>query len=97
MATDWKPRRSPEYGMAEGPQSLSPAVMAQPTKFLDRLDDFPTRKWATRALIEEVFGEDSFSTRSRWEPTCGRGYQVNAGAVMITSSPRSKTSLPPSE
>ena len=48
--------------MAEGPQDRSPAVVAQRTKFLDSLDDFPTPKWATRALTEEVFGGDIFYT-----------------------------------
>ena len=48
--------------MAEGPQNRSPAVMAQRTKFLDSLDDFPTPKWATRALIEEGFGGEKFYT-----------------------------------
>lgn len=77
MATEWKPRRSPQYRMPEGPQNRSPAVMAQRTESLDSLDDFPTPRWATRALIEEVFGEESFEGLSCWEPTCGRGYMAS--------------------
>lgn len=76
MATEWKPRRSPQYRMPEGPQNRSPAVMAQRTESLDSLDDFPTPKWATRALIKEVFGGESFDGLSCWEPTCGRGYMA---------------------
>lgn len=52
--------------------------MAQRTESLDSLDDFPTPKWATRALIEEVFADEDFSTLSCWEPTCGRGYMASA-------------------
>lgn len=75
--TEWKPRRSPQYRMPEGPQNRSPAVMAQRTEALDSLDDFPTPKWATRALIEEVLGGEKFDRLSCWEPTCGRGYMAS--------------------
>ncbi len=77
MASEWKPRRSPQYHLPEGPQNRSPAVMAQRTESLDSLDDFPTPKWATRALIEEVFRGVSFDELSCWEPTCGRGYMAS--------------------
>lgn len=63
--------------MPEGPQNRSPAVMAQRTEALDSLDDFPTPKWATRALIEEVLGGEKFDRLSCWEPTCGRGYMAS--------------------
>ena len=76
MAAEWKPRRSPQYRMPEGPQNRSPAVMAQRTESLGSLDDFPTPKWATRALMEEVFDGESFKGLSCWEPTCGRGYMA---------------------
>jgi hypothetical protein len=52
--------------------------MAQRIESRDSLDDFPTPKWATRALIEEVFADEDFSTLSCWEPTCGRGYMASA-------------------
>lgn len=74
---EWKPRRSPQYRMPEGPQNRSPAVMAQRTESLDSLDDFPTPKWATRALMEEVFAGEDFGALSCWEPTCGRGYMAS--------------------
>lgn len=76
MAAEWKPRRSPRYRMSEEPQNRSPAVMAQRTESRDSLDDFPTPKWATRALMEEVFDPKSFEGLSCWEPTCGRGYMA---------------------
>jgi hypothetical protein len=50
--------------------------MAQRTEAFDSLDDFPTPRWATRALIEEILGIDSVRTSSCWEPTCGRGYMA---------------------
>lgn len=74
--TEWKPRRSPRYSMPAGPQNRSPAVMAQRAEPLDSLDDFPTPRWATRALLEEVLAGSDVAGRSCWEPTCGRGFMA---------------------
>lgn len=74
--TEWKPRRSPRYVRKDGPQNRSPAVMAQRFEALDSLDDFPTPRWATRALTEHVLEPDLFRGRSCWEPTCGRGFMA---------------------
>lgn len=70
----WRPRRSPKYNRIEGPQNRSPAVMSQRTESSDSLDDFPTPRWATRALLQEVLDNEKLSASSCWEPTCGRGY-----------------------
>lgn len=75
--TDWKPRRSPTYARAEGPQNRSPAVMSQRTEGFDSLDDFPTPRWATRALMETVLAGHDLSKASCWEPTCGRGFMAS--------------------
>lgn len=74
--TEWKPRRSPRYRLPEGPQNRSPAVMAQRSEPFDSLDDFPTPRWATRALMEEIGIAESPKTLSCWEPTCGRGFMA---------------------
>ena len=50
--------------------------MAQRTESADSLDDFPTPRWATRALAEEVLAEEDLAAASCWEPTCGRGYMA---------------------
>lgn len=71
---EWKPRRSPQYSRIEGPQNRSPAVMSQRLEPLDSLDDFPTPRWATRALAEHVLGKFDLEVASCWEPTCGRGF-----------------------
>ena len=74
--SEWKPRRSPRYNRVEGPQNRSPAVMAQRFEPLDGLDDFPTPRWATRALMEWVLPDSDPGAASCWEPTCGRGYMA---------------------
>lgn len=73
----WKPRRSPTYIRPQGPQNRSPAVMAQRIEASDALDDFPTPRWATRALIEEVLQDINVAALSCWEPTCGRGFMAD--------------------
>lgn len=50
--------------------------MAQRFEALDSLDDFPTPRWATRALAEHVLDPDLVRGRSCWEPTCGRGFMA---------------------
>lgn len=56
-------------------QNTSHAVMAQRFEAADSLDNFPTPKWATRALMEEVLraGPD-FRKLTCWEPACGQGF-----------------------
>lgn len=73
---EWKPRRSPQYSRLSGPQNRSPAVMSQRFEPSDSLDDFPTPRWATRALIEHVLGTAVSRRHSCWEPTCGRGFMA---------------------
>lgn len=73
---DWKPRRSPRYSRIEGPQNRSPAVMSQRFESSDSLDDFPTPRWATRALAEHVLPTANLKGLSCWEPTCGRGFMA---------------------
>lgn len=74
--TEWKPRRSPQYRMPEGRQNRSPAIMAQRAEPSDSLDDFPTPRWATRALMERLPAISRASASTCWEPTCGRGYMA---------------------
>lgn len=50
--------------------------MSQRAEPLDSLDDFPTPRWATRALIEHVLSGDQVRNASCWEPTCGRGFMA---------------------
>ena len=50
--------------------------MSQRFEPLDGLDDFPTPRWATRALAEKVLLPSELRTASCWEPTCGRGYMA---------------------
>jgi len=58
----------------------SRAIMGSRQEPDDSLDYFPTPPWATRALIEQVFGRhlawpvSSWRIRSAWEPACGEGH-----------------------
>ena len=61
------------------------SVMAQRGESPDSLDDFPTPKWATRALMKYVmpkfgcFGQHTIFDRRELtvlEPACGRGYMI---------------------
>jgi hypothetical protein len=74
--SEWKPRQSPRYRLPEGPQNRSAAVMAQRAEPVDSLDDFPTPRWATRALLNELSVIDNADALSCWEPTCGRGFMA---------------------
>lgn len=56
-------------------QNRSQAVMSQRRLGKDELEDFPTPKWATRALCEHVI--DIRGCRV-WEPACGRGHMSSA-------------------
>lgn len=59
-------------------QNVSHAVMAQRAEPLDSLDHFPTPKWATRALLEEIMTPtSSLRTMSCWEPACGEGFTAS--------------------
>ena len=53
------------------------AVAAKRKDRQDKIDDYPTPSWATRALMEHVlhFIEDKQSMIA-WEPSCNRGYMV---------------------
>lgn len=50
--------------------------MSQRFEPADSLDDFPTPRWATRALIEHVLNPLAVGDLSCWEPTCGRGFMA---------------------
>lgn len=50
--------------------------MAQRIEPADSLDDFPTPRWATRALLEEVDAIADPASLTCWEPTCGRGFMA---------------------
>lgn len=50
--------------------------MSQRHEALDSLDDFPTPRWATRALLEHILDAEAVSEASCWEPTCGRGFMA---------------------
>lgn len=52
----------------------SPAVMASRNEPKDSLDDFPTRPWATRALIEHL--PASALDLAVWEPMANRGFMA---------------------
>lgn len=56
-------------------QNTSSAVMAQRHEAHDSLDDFPTPKWGTRALMEHL---QLPRETQIWEPACNRGYMVDA-------------------
>ena len=56
-------------------QNTSHAVMSQRVEAADSPDDFPTPPWATRALLEHVFGGDpAVADMSCLEPACGAGH-----------------------
>lgn len=59
-------------------QNKSHAVMAQRIEPADSLDDFPTPPWATRALIEHVFQEETqfLASLTCLEPACGAGHMA---------------------
>lgn len=51
--------------------------MAQRIEPKDSPDDFPTPPWATRGLIEHVFGDtDRFKSQTCLEPSCGAGHMA---------------------
>ena len=56
------------------------------SNYAESLDDFPTPRWATRALVECVLGEDALRGKSVLEPACGRGHMAESlseyGAVV---------------
>jgi hypothetical protein len=58
----------------------SHAVVSRRFESVDSLDDFPTPKWATRALIEHVLTPElninNFRPMSVWEPACNRGHMA---------------------
>ena len=55
-------------------QNRTHAGMAQRHESSNSLDDFPTPKWATRALMEYVLKLKNPNHMSCIEPACGRGY-----------------------
>lgn len=57
-------------------QNISQAVMANRTTAKDELDDFPTPRWATRALLEHGLNKSAMVRLSCLEPACGRGYMA---------------------
>lgn len=58
-------------------QNRSSAVMAQRHEPHDSLDDFPTRPWATRALIEQLVQLGAVDgTETVLEPAANRGHMV---------------------
>lgn len=46
------------------------------TNYDETLDDFPTPRYATRALVEHVIGIENLQGKSVLEPSCGRGHIV---------------------
>jgi len=50
--------------------------MSQRFEPSNSLDDFPTPRWATRALAEHVFDPIELRQVTCWEPTCGRGFMA---------------------
>ena len=57
-------------------QNTSHAVMSQRVEEKDSLDDFPTPRWATRALLEHILQPDEYASRTVLEPACGLGYMA---------------------
>lgn len=57
-------------------QNRSSAVMQQRSEPHDSLDDFPTPPWATRALLQHVFGSQMTSHLTCREPAANRGHMV---------------------
>ena len=53
------------------------AVMSQRIEALDSLDDYPTPRWAVRALCEKVLWKSPNQLNyDCWEPACGRGHMA---------------------
>jgi hypothetical protein len=51
--------------------------MAQRFEAAESLDNFPTPRWATRALLEEILhAGPEFKKLSCWEPACGQGFMA---------------------
>jgi hypothetical protein len=71
-------------------QNVSSAVMQQRSEPHDSLDDFPTPKFATRALCEFLISQDfDLGRQSVREPAANRGYMADAlleyfGAVLAS-------------
>jgi len=56
----------------------SAAVMQQRHEPHNSLDDFPTPKWATRAVCEALRQQGHLlSSQMAWDPCCNRGYMVD--------------------
>ena len=62
-------------------QNTSNAVMATRKDSPDELDYYPTPPWATRALLEQLFGNycpgmafGGYHDGTVWEPACGEGF-----------------------
>jgi len=53
------------------------AVMSQRIEASDSLDDYPTPRWAVRALCEKVLWKSPNQLNyDCWEPACGRGHMA---------------------
>jgi hypothetical protein len=53
------------------------AVMSQRIEPLDSLDDYPTPRWAVRALCEKILLKSpQQKVLDAWEPACGRGHMA---------------------
>ena len=53
------------------------AVMSQRIEASDSLDDYPTPRWAVRALCEKVLWMNpQLKLWDVWEPACGRGHMA---------------------
>jgi hypothetical protein len=53
------------------------AVMSQRVEPVDSLDDYPTPRWAVRALCEKVLWmSPQLKLWDVWEPACGRGHMA---------------------
>ena len=53
------------------------AVMSQRIEPSDSLDDYPTPRWAVRALCEKVLLQNpQLKLWDVWEPACGRGHMA---------------------
>lgn len=67
-------------------QNTGHSVMNQRTESLASPDDFPTQPWATRALCEFLTEQGrNLSSRSVFEPACGRGTMMRPLAESFRS------------
>jgi hypothetical protein len=66
-------------------QNRTHAVMAQRFESSRSLDNFPTPRWAVRALVEHVIGAEHVRGLSCWEPACGQGHTASALAEYFRS------------